>query len=137
MNKTKLVIRVLAGVYLLYSAYSLGKAYLSGQTVSIPIIVAAVVFLIFGASFIVTGLRDMKRLSVMEAEAAEQEAKEAQEEEQEAIEEITLEDAPKKMSISEKARLTANLVEDGEAEETKQPKEDAPEDTGGSEKTEA
>ncbi|MGI6071027.1 MAG: hypothetical protein ACOYBE_11495 [Blautia sp.] len=129
MNKTKLVIRILAGLYLLYSAYSLGKAYLSGQTASIPIIVAAVVFLVFGASFIVTGLRDMKRLSVMEAEAAQQEAKEAQEEEPEAIEEAEPEETPKKMSISEKARLTANLVEDGAEEETVEPAETEPEKT--------
>lgn len=117
MNKTKLLIRVLAGAYLLYSAYSLGKAYFSGETSSIPIIVAAVAFLVFGAAFIFTGLKDYKRLTAMEAEEAQAEMDETNEAEAE-IEESARE-IERKLSIREKARLTANLEED-EGEEDKE-----------------
>lgn len=117
MNKTKVMIRIIAGVYLLYSSYSLGRAILNGETEGIGIPIFTIAFVIFGAAFVITGILDMKKISAyekQEAQAVEERAAEEPEEVTE-VQEIPRQNNGKK-SIAERARMTADL---GEEEEEK------------------
>lgn len=110
MNQTKLIIRILAGLYLLYSGYDLGKAVLEGTAEGIPIPIFAVLFLVCGAAFVITGILDLRKARALERAALKEEAEQAAQEppKPEAAAE------QRKKSISERARMTAHLGEEPE-----------------------
>lgn len=113
-NRMRPIIRMAAGMYLLYSAYTLGKAYLNGEADSIFMIIGALVFLVFGAVFLFTGVKELQAIAKME----KKEAEEAAAAEPEAVVEETKEpEEEKKLSISERARRMPNLAEDEETKE--------------------
>lgn len=113
MNKTKLMIRIAAGAYLLYSAYSIGKGFLNHETDSIPIAVFAVLFLLVGAYFMVSGIRDLKKANALEQEEAARDEELTREKESFQAEEKTA----KPKSIAERARMKAKLSDEQSEEE--------------------
>lgn len=118
MNKTMYTVRLLAGAYLVYSGYSLGKAFFTGEEDSIFMIVAAVVFVVFGAAFVVTGLKGLKKLNAEDVAVLEEAAAGGELPKQEPEESKASKEAPKtKKSIGDRARMTANLDEPEEKEE--------------------
>ena len=65
------IIRSLCGLYLFWIVWDLLKAFRSGEEVSVLMIVAAVAFVIFGALFLVTGVRGWMRVNKELQEEAE------------------------------------------------------------------
>lgn len=105
-GKATHILRIIAGGYLLYTTYSLAQGLLKGESSSPWIVVAAVVFAVFGALCLYSGLRGYTR-----------EEKLAREEEERRMEEEDRLEAEKSkvssgsMSISQRANLARTLEE--------------------------
>lgn len=104
-----IVLRLLAGVYLLYTGYRLCENVLSGaEGASWGFFVAGVAFLLIGAVMLfISGKNAMKK---------SRERKAAEERERELNPQLESEEVPKSMSIAERARLAGNVA-DKEAQE--------------------
>ena len=66
-------IRILAAVYVLYTAFGLLRKVIAGQADhAVGFTIAGIIFLLFGAGFIVTGIRGWQRESEKEKQEAEE-----------------------------------------------------------------
>lgn len=118
MPSRSYVLWVLAGLYLLYTGYSLCQGVIRGQEGSGPIfLIAGIVFLVIGAYLTIKGA---KNLWFRDKEKSSGGEKTEDTEGQEAIPEETKAASDEKtdqrsMSIAERARLVSRLEEDGDA----------------------
>ncbi|MEE0463298.1 hypothetical protein [Blautia hydrogenotrophica] len=108
------IIRSLCGLYLFWIVWDLLKAFRSGEEVSVLMIVAAVAFVIFGALFLVTGVRGWMRVN----KELQEEAEKMKEEEEKAEKELKLTTKKTGMSLSDRANLVKKLEETKTDEDT-------------------
>lgn len=94
------VLRTIAGAYLIYLSYNILSSVAKGETGNhtIPVTIAAVIFIILGAVLVVFGVRGMIRMQKegeqeIEEDGAETEVIEETEETEEAAEEVNAETA--------------------------------------------
>ena len=95
------IIRSLCGLYLFWIVWDLLKAFRSGEEVSVLMIVAAVAFVIFGALFLVTGVRGWMRVNKELQEEAEKMKEEEEKAEKEPAQKKRAENGKKKNRSSE------------------------------------
>ncbi|MDO4276940.1 MAG: hypothetical protein Q4D16_25040 [Eubacteriales bacterium] len=112
-----LMLMVLAGIYLLYTGYRLCKNVIDGvEGASIGFMLAGIAFFIIGAGMLFIGGRGVFRADKLkkaqEAAAAAQEAQQPKPAEDTSSE--AAQEAGKKMSISERARLASKLEDEEE-----------------------
>ena len=93
-NKGSYVLRMIAGGYLIYLAYNILTAAMRGETEghTVPVTIAAVVFIVMGAIILVFGVRGMMQISKEENEMTEEPEK--SEEEEETVEAIETDETP-------------------------------------------
>lgn len=114
----------LAGIYLLYTGYSLCSNVVKGtEGGGIGFFLAGIVFLIIGCGLLFGAWKGYRKLDRLRKEREGLEKAEAEETAEDAVEEITEAEsvrddetsqaAPRKMSIAERAALV-NRVENGE-----------------------
>lgn len=124
MSRRSMLLWTLAGIYLLYTGYTLCANTIKGvDGGGIGFFIVGIVFLLIGGGLLFAAAKGYMKLDKKQKEqkAAEEAAAEKAEEENveeiEAAAESAETPAPHKMSIAERAAL-ANQAEDGEGEET-------------------
>ncbi|MGI6011932.1 MAG: hypothetical protein ACOX8H_10625 [Ruminococcus sp.] len=123
------VLRTIAGAYLIYLSYRILESVAKGETGghTVPVSVAAVIFIILGAVLVIFGVRGLVRMQ----KEGQQEAEEEDAEQTEAIEE-TAEEETAREEDSEPETPEDEHPEEEQSEE-EQSENEQPEDT---EKTE-
>lgn len=92
-NSFRYVIRIIAGVYLLYLAWNLMGGLRSGETSGFVFIIGIAVFIIAGVFFILDALRNMRREALdSRAESLEDQTPSEENEEEPLSEETTPDD---------------------------------------------
>lgn len=115
-KKKNNILWIFAGIYLIYTGYILCSNVLSGaEGASWGFFVSGIVFALIGAVLVVISLKDtIKERKERKAEE-EKAAEETYEEKWTVPKSTSASDAPKKMSIAERANL-ASRIDDGDAE---------------------
>lgn len=120
MPKRSMLLWTLAGIYLLYTGYTLCSNVIKGEEgASIGFLLAGIVFLLIGGGLLIAAMKGYKKIEKNSREREAQEAAAAEkmaEETVEKIEETAEKSAPHKMTIAERAAL-ANRAEDEEETE--------------------
>lgn len=124
VSNGRFILWSLAGVYLLYTSYSLCKGYVTGEEgTSMGFMLAGIAFAAIGAGLLFFGIKNMlSEEKIRKAKAAKNAAMEAAAMEAAAGGELKKEDASgqnRSMSIAERANMVKNLEdeeEDGENE---------------------
>lgn len=89
-NRSSSVLRMVAGAYVLYQAYGIITGVISGDAGSNPtiLIIAAILFVIFGGWILVMGIRGMKKSSEEPDEETEDDDDDFFNETEEVVEEV-------------------------------------------------
>lgn len=118
---TSVGLMLLAGFYLVYTGYKLCSNVLAGEEgASWGFMVAGIAFLVIGAGMLFVSGKNLLRRNQAKREAAEQE--------REQNPQPDAEEAPKRMSIAERARLAESVAEKEAQEAEAQTKEIAEEE---------
>lgn len=104
------IFRFLAGLYLLYTGYTLCKGVLTGEEASGWFLAAGIAFLLIAIGFLVSG---GKQFLLKEKQSKVQEKAEAQE----IPKENTVKEEKKTLSITERANLARRLEDQEEMDE--------------------
>lgn len=110
----------IAALYLVYLGYELCMGFVQGKEGSgIGFFLMGVVFIGFGVAVVIYAVKgSRKRHAMMKAaEAAEAAAAQEKEENEQGADVEIKKETPKKMSISERARMVNNLEDDSEKTE--------------------